>query len=78
MKNHFFISLCYRDFSATAIRILHKFMFHPQLQTQVLQDCQKILIKTLSLIFQPDTDPYCKDNAKEFLEQLHSGLDDEF
>jgi len=31
MKNHFLISLCYRDFSETAIRILQKFMFHPQL-----------------------------------------------
>lgn len=38
MKSHFLISLCYRDFSQTAIRILQKFMFHPQLQAKVLPD----------------------------------------
>lgn len=51
MKSHFLISLCYRDFSETAIRILQKFMFHPDLQEKVLPDSQKILIKTLSLIY---------------------------
>jgi hypothetical protein len=39
----------------------------------VLPDAQKILIKTLSLIYQPDTDVYCKENAKDFLEVLHEG-----
>jgi hypothetical protein len=73
IKSHFLISLCYRDFSETAIRILQKFMFHPELQAKVLPDSQKILIKTLSLIYQPDTDQQCKENAKEFLETLHSG-----
>lgn len=77
MKSHFLISLCYRDFSQTAIRILEKFMFHPQLQEKVLPDSQKILIKTLSLIYQPDTDQYCKDNALEFLSTLHSGGEDD-
>lgn len=43
----------------------------------MLPDCQKILIKTLSLIFQPDTDVQCKSNVKEFLETLHSGGDDD-
>lgn len=73
MKSHFLISLCYRDFSQTTIRILQKFMFHPVLQSSVLPDCQSILIKTLSLIYQSETDSYCKDNVKEFLETLHSG-----
>jgi len=77
MKSHFLISLCYRDFSETAIRILQKFMFHPELQAKVLPDSQKILIKTLSLIYQPDTDQQCKENAKEFLETLHSGGSEE-
>jgi len=52
-------------------------MFHPNLQSKVLPDCQKILIKTLSLIYQPDTDSFCKENAKEFLESLHAGGDDD-
>jgi hypothetical protein len=52
-------------------------MFHSTLQARVLPDCKKILIKTLSLIFQPDTDSYCKESVKEFLEQLHEGIDAE-
>ena len=31
MKNHFLISLCYRDFSLVTIRILKKFFFNPEL-----------------------------------------------
>ena len=52
-------------------------MFHPILQAKVLPDCQKILIKTLSLIYQPDTDAYCKENINEFRELLHEGGEDE-
>jgi hypothetical protein len=51
MKNHFLISLCYRDFSATAIQILKKFFFHSDLQNKVIEECLKIFIKTMMLIY---------------------------
>ena len=31
MKNHFLISLCYRDFCETTIKILRKFFFNSEL-----------------------------------------------
>lgn len=77
MKNHFLISLCYRDFSATAIQILKKFFFHSDLQNKVIEECLKIFIKTMMLIYQPDTEQDCKENMREFLETLHDGNDEE-
>lgn len=76
MKNHFLISLCYRDFSLTAIRILKRFFFHSSLQSKVIDECLKIFIKTMVLLYQPDTDQECKENMKEFLESLHDGNED--
>lgn len=35
------------------------------------------MIRTLSLIYRPDTDSQCKANVKEFLETLHSGGDED-
>lgn len=75
MKNHFLISLCYRDFSHTAIRILKRFFFNEKLQVKVIEECLKIFIKTMVLLYQPDTDQECKENVKEFLEALHDGSD---
>ena len=77
MKSHFLISMCYIDFSETAIRILEKFFFHPQLQQKVVKDAEKNLIKTLSLIYQPDVNEQCKENCKEFLETLHEADDED-
>ena len=51
MKNHFLISLCYRDFSQIAIRILKKFFFNPDLQKRVIDECLKIFIKTMALLY---------------------------
>ena len=75
MKSHFLVSLCYREFSETAIRILEKFLFHPDLQGRVLPEIETNLIKTLSMVYQPDTDQQCKDNMRDFLETLHFGSD---
>ncbi len=47
LKNYFFISLCYRDFSTTSIEVLKKFFCHPVMQPKVLEDCLDIFIKTL-------------------------------
>lgn len=33
----------------------------------------EIFIRTLSLIYLPDTDTACKENVREFLELLHEG-----
>ena len=74
MKKHFLISLCFRDFSLTAIRIMKKFLFHPVLQVPVLEECQEIFIKTLALIYQPDREVECKENARDALEHLHEGI----
>ena len=35
----------------------------------------EIFIRTLSLIYLPDTDEDCKENLREFLELLHEGGD---
>ncbi len=37
LKNYFFISLCYRDFSNTSIEILKKFFCHPVMQPKILK-----------------------------------------
>ena len=37
MKNYFFISLCYRDFSNTSIEILKKFFCHALMQDNILK-----------------------------------------
>ena len=71
LKNYFFIALCYRDFSVAAIEILKKFFCHAQMQSTVLRECLEILVKTLQLVHQPDTDPECKQNVRELLEFLH-------
>ena len=71
LKNYFFISLCYRDFSLTSIDILKKFFCHPSMQQTVIKECLDIFIKTLQLLYQPDCDNDCKLNVKEFLEFLH-------
>jgi len=71
LKNYFFIALCYRDFSVTAIEILKKFFCHEAMQPSIVRECLEIFIKTLQLVYQPDTDPDCKQNAREFLEFLH-------
>ena len=73
MKNHFLVALCYRHFSLPAIRVLKKFFFHPDLQERAIAECIEIFIRTLGLIYQPDTDEDCKENLREFLELLHEG-----
>ena len=75
MKNHFLVALCYRSFSLPAIRVLKKFFIHPDLQQKSIDECQEIFIRTLSLIYLPDTDEDCKENLREFLELLHEGGD---
>lgn len=47
MKKHFLISLCFREYSLTTIRILKKFFFHTALQGRVIDECREIFIKTL-------------------------------
>jgi len=37
LKNYFFISLCYRDFSNTSIEILKKFFCHSIMQSNILK-----------------------------------------
>jgi len=76
MKNHFLVALCYQQFSLPAIRVLKKFFFHPDLQEKAISECIDIFIRTLSLIYKPDTDAGCKENLREFLELLHEGGDD--
>jgi hypothetical protein len=74
LKNYFYISLCYRDFSLTSIEILKKFFTHHtggQMQATVMRESLEIFIKTLQLLYQPDCDPDCKENVREFLEFLH-------
>lgn len=73
MKNHFLISLCYRDFSIVTIRILKKFFFNAELQQRVISECLDIFIKMLQLLYLPDTEQECKDNTRDFLEVLHDG-----
>ena len=73
MKNHFLISLCYRDFSLVTIRILKKFFFNIELQSRVISECLEIFISMLRLLYQPDTETECKENARDFLEVLHDG-----
>ena len=73
MKNHFLVALCYRHFSLPAIRVLKKFFFHADLQQRAIEECLEIFIRTLSLIYLPDTDEDCKENLREFLELLHEG-----
>lgn len=73
MKNHFLISLCYRDFSLVTIRILKKFFFNHELQSRVISECLDIFIRMLQLLYQPDTEQECKENVREFLEVLHDG-----
>jgi hypothetical protein len=41
------------------------------MQEAILKECIDILIKTLQLIYQPDTDSDCKQNVQELLEFLH-------
>lgn len=41
------------------------------MQSNILKDCIEIFIKTLQLLYQPDTDNDCKQNTREFLEFLH-------
>jgi hypothetical protein len=77
MKNHFLISLCYRDFSLVTIRILKKFFFNPELQSRVISECLERFISMLTLLYVPDNDQECKDNVREFLEVLHDGAVDE-
>lgn len=77
MKNHFLIALCYREFSLTTIRILKKFFFHPQIQSDVIKESLDIFIRMLQLLYQPDTDQDCKENVREFLEILHEGGEDD-
>jgi len=51
LKNYFFISLCYRDFSNTSIEILKKFFCHDAMQRQIIKECLEIFIKTLQLLY---------------------------
>ena len=76
MKQHFLISLCFREYSLTTIRILKKFFFHPTLQEQVIQETTDHFIKTLGLLYQPDRDIECKENVRELLEALHEGTEE--
>lgn len=71
LKNYFFISLCYREFSMTSIDILKRFFCHESLVSTVMKECLEIFIKTLQLLYQPDCDIDCKQNVREFLEFLH-------
>lgn len=73
MKNHFLVALCYSHFSLPAIRVLKKFFFHPELSQKAIEECLDFFIRTLGLIYQPDTDEACKENLREFLELLHDG-----
>lgn len=77
MKKHFLISLCFREYSLTTIRILKKFFFHPTLQQDVIKETSEIFQKTLQLLYQPDRDIECKENVRELLEALHEGLGDD-
>ena len=56
--------------------MLKKFFFHPELQQKAINECQDFFIRTLGLIYQPDTDEACKENLREFLELLHAGGQD--
>jgi hypothetical protein len=47
MKNHFLISLCYKDFCSTTIKILRRFFFNPDLQERVISECLDIFIRML-------------------------------
>ena len=76
MKKHFLIALCYREVSATTIRILKKFFFHPAIQANVIKESLEIFIRMLKLLYQPDTETDCKENVREFLEHLHQGGED--
>ena len=40
-----------------------------------MEETAEIFIKTLQLLYQPDTEQECKENAKELLETLHEGTD---
>lgn len=71
LKNYFFISLCYRDFSTTSIDILKKFFCNDQMLNTVMKESIEIFIKTLQLLYQPDCDIDCKLNVRDFLEYLH-------
>lgn len=75
MKNHFLVALCYRDFSLPAIRVLKKFFFHQEMHEKAINESLEIFIRTLSLIYLPDTDSDCKENLREFLELVHEGSD---
>jgi hypothetical protein len=76
MKNHLLISLCYKDFSASTIRILKKFFFNYDLQERMINECLEIFISMLRLLYQPDTESECKENVHDFLEELHDGSDE--
>jgi len=51
MKNHFLISLCYKDFSKVTIGILKKFFFNEHLQSRVISETLEIFISMLRLLF---------------------------
>ena len=55
------------------IRILKKFFFNIELQSRVISECLEIFISMLRLLYQPDTETECKENARDFLEVLHDG-----
>ena len=55
----------------TSIEILKKFFVNEHMQAVVAKECLDIFIKTLQLLYQPDCDNDCKQNAREFLEFLH-------
>jgi hypothetical protein len=46
LKNYFFISLCYRDFSNTSIEILKKFFCHSLMQSQIMKVSNLIIYQT--------------------------------
>lgn len=46
-----------------------------QMQKQVIKECLEISIMTLKYCYQPDTAEECKENIKNFLEDLHDNED---
>lgn len=64
--------MCDRDFSNTSIEILKKFFTNTTMQEAVIAESKENFVKTLKLLYQPDVETECKENAKEFLQFLHS------
>ena len=71
LKSYFFIAMCDSDLSLLSIEILKKFFMNEKMQSRIMEICKEVIVKTLSLLYQPDCDQECKDNCREFIEFLH-------